>query len=162
MSEVLVTLLSSLIILTGFLGIILPIFPGVPLVYAGVLLFALLQHPSELTTTVLVVFGILTLISLLIDWLGRVAGARFGQASKAGQTGGIIGLILGILFSPLGGWSILLLPPIGVVVGELIDRRNHQEALRAGWWTLIGSFVTILLNLTIAGIMLIWFVRAIV
>lgn len=153
-------LISTLLIILGFLGILFPILPGVPLVYGGLLAYAFGAHPPELTTTVLVVFGILTVISLVFDLVGRFAGARYGQISRAGTIGGIIGLLIGILFAPLGGWSIIFLPPLGVIIGEMHQKRDRESALRAGWWTLIGTVVPMLLNFLIASTMVIWFIRA--
>lgn len=156
------TVIAIILILAGLVGIIFPVLPGLPLIYGGVLLYALIEDPAELSTIVLIVFGGLTLISLLIDWFGRIIGARYGQASRAGEIGGLVGLILGILFAPLGGWSIILLPPLGVIVGELTNRRKHDAALKAGFWTLVGTLVPMLINLILAGIMIGWFIAALV
>jgi len=155
-------ILSTLLIIGGLVGIIFPVLPGVPLVYSGVLLYALVEQPVELSTVVLSVFGALTLGSLGIDWFGRILGARYGKASRAGTTGGIIGLILGILFTPLGGWSLILLPPLGVIIGELISGRERRAAATAGFWTLVGTLIPMLINLILAGIMIGWFIAAIV
>lgn len=155
-------IIAILLILIGLVGIIFPILPGTPLVYGGLLLYAIVEQPNELSSVVLSIFGGLTIAALIIDWLGRVIGARYGQASRAGGIGGLIGLILGILFTPLGGWSLIVLPPIGVLIGELLHGRDQRDAARASWWTLIGTLIPMVFNLILAGIMIGWFIAAVI
>lgn len=154
-------ILTSLLILLGLAGIFLPLLPGLPLIYGGLLVYAFWVGAPELSTTVLVVFGILTLIGSGLDWLGHLLGAKIGRASKRGLIGGLIGLVLGLIFAPFGLVSIILFPPIGVAVGELTSSPDRRQALKAGLGTLVGYLAVTSLKMIIATAMIIWFLRAV-
>lgn len=155
-------IIAGLLVIVGLIGVVYPIFPGVPIIYSALLIEYFTNHPPPLSPLTLVIFGTLTAISLLGDQLGRFVGAKYGKAGRAGGIGGLIGLLIGVLFAPLGLWSLILLPPLGVIVGELLAGRQKKEAMRAGVWTLLGSVASLLLNLLIASTMLIWFIRVLV
>ncbi len=152
-------IIAALLIIAGFIGILFPIFPGVPIIYAALVLLYATSSPHEPSLTALILFGVLTVISLVGDQAGRFIGAKRGKASRAGELGALVGLILGVVFAPLGLWSLFLLPPLGVVIGELLNGRKNKEALSAGIWTFIGSIASLVLNLVIASAMLVWYLR---
>ncbi len=152
-------ILSIIFVCLGLICLFIPIFSGVVLIYLGLLVVFFERHPAMLTQTSLIVFGCLTLTSLVIDWLGQYFGAVKGQATRSGIIGGLIGLVFGILFAPLGLFSVVLLPPLGIIIGELISGRDHRAATKAGLYTLIGSLISQLIGIIIGLIILAWYIR---
>lgn len=156
MAEIIIKLIFLLIMLIGVLGVFIPVIPGSPLVYA-VLLIAKIFGYSEISWFWLLIFGFMTGIGLLMDYLIPVATTKKFGGSKYGIIGLIIGFILGIIFSPFGYFSIILAPFLGALTGELIyDRKNHKRALKAAGGSVVGfmisTFYGLLISLTMIAL----------
>ena len=135
------TLLSILAVLfgvVGCVGCVAPVLPGVALAYAGYLCLYFCSY-SEISVTWLVVFGVLTLIVSVLDYLlPSYMTKKFG-GSKAGERGAMAGVLGGFLFGPIG---IIVGPFVGAVLGELIfDNSDKQRALRSGFGSFLSFFV---------------------
>ena len=135
------TLLSVLAVLfgvVGCVGCIVPVLPGVALAYIGYLCLYFCSY-SEISVTWLVVFGVLTLLVSILDYvLPAFMTKKFG-GSKAGERGAIAGVLGGFLFGPIG---IIVGPFVGAVLGELIfDSSDKQRALRSGFGSFLSFFV---------------------
>ena len=156
-------LLIALLILAGFLGSFLPILPGTPLILVGVFLYnfceqRLLMHPERaLSAGSLWGFVGLVVLAHLVDFAASLVGANRYGASRSGVLGGVIGLVVGVFFSLPG---LLLGPPVGVVAGELLAGKAMPIALRAAWGTLVGTAAGTVARVSIALIMVVWFVVA--
>ena len=135
------TLLSILAVLfgvVGCVGCVAPVLPGVALAYAGYLCLYFCTY-SEISVAWLVVFGVLTLIVSVLDYLlPSYMTKKFG-GSKAGERGAMAGVLGGFLFGPIG---IIVGPFVGAVLGELIfDNSDKQRALRSGFGSFLSFFV---------------------
>ena len=135
------TLLSVLAVLfgvVGCVGCIAPVLPGVALAYIGYLCLYFCSY-SEISITWLVVFGVLTLLVSILDYvLPSYMTKKFG-GSKAGERGAMAGVLGGFLFGPIG---IIVGPFVGAVLGELIyDNSDKQRALRSGFGSFLSFFV---------------------
>ena len=95
--------------------------------------------------------GVLTVISLIIDWVSQTMGAQKAGATKLGLTGAFVGTIVGIPFGLVG---IFLFPVIGAFVGEMIGHRDMRKAGKVSWATWIGMIAGIAAKLAIAFIMI--------
>lgn len=150
-------ILALALIAVGAIGTVLPGLPGPPLVFAGLLLAAWIndfQYVSWLTLTVL---GLLTLLSLVVDFIATARGAQRLGASRLAVAGAICGTLVGVLFGLVG---ILLGPFIGAVLGELIAHRRLGRALRAGVGTWLGLVFGALARLALVCAMLAIFALA--
>ncbi len=157
MAEIIIKLIFLLIMLIGVLGVFIPVIPGSPLVYA-VLLIAKIFGYSEISWFWLLIFGFMTGIGLLMDYLIPVATTKKFGGSKYGIIGLIIGFILGIIFSPFGYFSIILAPFLGALTGELIyDRKNHKRALKAAGGSVVGFMISTFYGLLISLIMVVFY-----
>lgn len=142
MEDLIFKLLFAVLMLIGAAGAILPVLPGAPLAFVSLLLAKILNF-SELSWWFIALFGILTLVGVLLDYLLPIATTKKFGGSKYGIWGLVIGLIVGILFSPFGLISIVLAPFLGALMGELIyDRKNHKRAVKAASGSVIGYFLT--------------------
>ena len=153
-----IQLLFSIVMFVGVLGAILPVLPGAPLTF-GALLVAKLFQLSDLSWWLIAVFGVLTLIGILMDYLIPVLATKKLGGSKYGIVGMIVGLIVGIIFSPFGFVSIIISPFLGALIGELLyDAKNHKRALKAALGSVVGYALTssygLLLSLSMFGIYL--------
>jgi uncharacterized protein YqgC (DUF456 family) len=150
-------LIAGLLILAGIAGTILPALPGVPLVFAGMLLAAWANGFHDVSVWTIVLLGVLTLVSLAVDFFASLLGARRAGATKKAMWGAAIGTFAG-LFAGIPG--LLLGPFIGAVVGELLGGREWREASRVGFGTWLGIIVGTALKFALAFGMLGIFVLA--
>lgn len=136
--DTLLSILAVLFGLVGCVGCIAPVLPGVALAYAGYLCLYFCSY-SEISVAWLVVFGVLTLIVSVLDYLlPSYMTKKFG-GSKAGERGAMAGVLGGFLFGPIG---IIVGPFVGAVLGELIfDNSDKQRALRSGFGSFLSFFV---------------------
>jgi uncharacterized protein len=139
--------LSGLMVVVGLAGTFLPVLPGVPLVFGGLLLAAYLGNFEKIGWPTIVALGVLAAIAMAIDFIAALLGAKRAGASKLALLGAAIGSVLGI-FSGL--WGLLVFPFIGAVIGEFITRRQLAQASRVGLATWLGMVIGTLAKLAIA------------
>lgn len=149
-------LLAIVLVLVGIAGTILPALPGLPLVFAGMLLAAWAGDFQQVGAPMLVVLGLLTVFSLAVDFWATALGAKRVGASKLAIIGAMVGTLGGIFFGPVG---LLLGPFAGAIGGELIHRRSLQkqdlgQAAKIGMGTWFGILFGTVLKLALAFTML--------
>ena len=142
---------SFVLILVGLAGTIIPALPGIPMIFAGGWLITYLEDYQFFGWGTLIALGVLTVISLIIDWVSQTMGAQKAGATKLGLTGAFVGTIVGIPFGLVG---IFLFPVIGAFVGEMIGHRDMRKAGKVSWATWIGMIAGIAAKLAIAFIMI--------
>lgn len=150
-SQLLLWLLAALLIAAGFAGLILPALPGVPLIYAGLVLLAWAEDFAYVGWVTLAVLGVLTVLSYAADLLAASLGAKRFGASPRAIWGAAAGALVGIFFGLVG---ILLGPFIGAAIGEFSGRRTAQEAVHAGIGATLGLVFGALMKIALAFTML--------
>lgn len=144
-------LLAGVLMLVGVAGTVLPALPGLPLVFAGMLLAAWAGGFEQVGPAMLVVLGLLTVLSLGIDFLAAALGAKRVGASKLALVGAVVGTFAGLFFGPIG---LLAGPFVGALAGELIHVREVAQATRVGFGTWLGIVVGTALKIGLAFAML--------
>jgi hypothetical protein len=151
MEPLLLKILAGALVLVGLAGTVVPILPGVPLVFAGLFMAAWadqFQHVGAVTLTIL---GVLTVISVVADFVASALGAKRLGASPRAVVGATIGALVGILFGLPG---LVFGPFVGAVVGELSANRALVQAGKAGLGTWIGLLLGSVVKLTLSFLML--------
>lgn len=149
-------LLALVLILAGLAGIVLPAVPGVPLMFAGMLLAAWAGGFTQIGMPTLIVLGVLTLLSVAVDVWAAALGARRVGASRLAVIGAVIGTFAGFFFGPVG---LFVGPFAGAVLGQLLhgrklDGRGIGDATRVGVGTWLGIVFGVALKLMLALAML--------
>jgi uncharacterized protein YqgC (DUF456 family) len=143
------------LMLVGVVGAIVPAIPGMGLVMAAIVVWGIVKGFS----TVAVALGVAVvffLISLGIDFLAAYWGAKQAGASKWGQIGAFVGLLVGLFgllpALPVGGplFGIILGPLLGAIVGEFLYRRDLMIAFKAGVGIVVGSVVGQIIHVLLA------------
>ena len=151
--ETLLLVLAVVLVCVGIAGSVLPALPGVPLVFAGLLLAAWAGDFQQVTWITLVVLGLLTAFSFVIDLAATAAGARRVGATRLAVLGAALGTLAGLF---LGLPGLILGPFVGAVAGELISHGKVDQATRAGlatWMGLIfGTLAKLALIFTMLGV----------
>lgn len=145
-------ILGMLLVLGGIIGSILPMLPGPPLGYIG-LLVQQLKSDAPFTVKFLLIWAGITLIVTVLDYVIPLYGTKKFGGSKYGIWGCTIGLLVGLFFGP---WGIIGGPFIGAFVGELLAKNNSDKALKAALGSFIGFLFGTLLKL-IACFMMGWY-----
>jgi len=150
-------LLAFGLIAVGVAGTVLPALPGVPLVFAGMVIAAWIDDFTRIGYVTLAILGAIMLLSLAVDFLAGIAGAKRFGASRAALVGAAIGTVVGIFFGLPG---LAFGPFIGALTGELSARKNVMAASRVAFGTWVGMLIAIVIKLTLVFAMLGIFVFA--
>jgi len=154
--ETIIYIAVILIMLAGVAGTVLPLLPGIPVIFVAALGYGWYQGFTEVSGQYLAILGGIALISMGVDYAASAYGTKRFGATKYASWGSVIGGIAGIfIIPPLG---ILIGSWLGAVGGELLAGRASQEALRAGTGALIGLLSGMAVKLIIAIGMLISFI----
>lgn len=143
--DILIMVLAIILMVGGIAGCVLPILPGAPLAYAGLLLlhFTGLAHFS---TAQLVVWLIVVVVLQVVDYITPLLGSKYSGGTSFGNRGCVAGTLLGLFFMP---WGIILGPFLGAVAGEMMGGSDFPHAVRAGIGTLIGFLLGTLLKVIV-------------
>jgi len=143
-------ILGIFFIISGIAGGILPILPGPPLSYIGLLLLHFTDK-HQFSTRFLITWGIITTVVYILDYIIPAWGTKKFGGSRRGVWGSIIGLILGMFFFPPFG--IIIGPFAGAVIAELSSGQDRAAAIKAGFGSFIGFLLGTMLKLIVSGIM---------
>jgi len=151
--------LGVVLTVAGIAGCILPFIPGPPLSYIALLLL-LIVDKNTFTSQFLITWFLVTITVTLLDYYVPVWGTRKSGGSRKGVLGATIGLVAGIFFFPPFG--MIAGPFLGAFLGELIDGKDTQAALRSGFGSFIGFIAGTVMKLTVSVIMAFYFFRAVI
>jgi uncharacterized protein YqgC (DUF456 family) len=140
--------------LVGLAGCVLPMLPGTPLVFAGIYIYAWLTGFTVISRNLIILFLILTVLSVLIEYISSSIGSKKFGASKLGFIGAFVGAVIGVFFVP---WGLIVGPLAGALIGELIVGKKIKEAVHSGTGAVIGFFGGTLLKIVISFVMIAFF-----
>lgn len=148
---------AAVLVLVGLAGVILPALPGLPLVFTGMLVAAWAGDFERIGVLPLVLLGLLTLLSIVADFVATAAGAKRVGAGPMAVWGAALGTLAGLFFGPIG---LLAGPFLGALLGELWHTRGLRRATHVGLATWVGLLLGTVLKLALAFAMLGLFVLA--
>lgn len=126
--DIILSIIAILCMVIGFIGCIVPVIPGAPLTWAGLLIGHWISYIQTPLWMIIVCGVIAVAVSILDNFLPPIMTKKCG-GSKAGTRGCIIGLIIGMFTGP---WGIIIGPFIGALVGELIhDSSDFGKSFKA-------------------------------
>jgi len=150
-------ILAVLLVIVGVAGAILPALPGTPLILAGLLLMSWLDGFVHVGPGTLLWLGVLTALSLLLDFLATAEGARRFGAGRGAMLGATLGVVVGLFFGLPG---LLLGPFVGAVIGHRLGEANFNDSVRAGVGASVGVLVGTLAKVVIGIAMIVWYALA--
>ena len=155
MPDYILLTLAVVLLLLGIIGCLVPVLPGPPLSYLGLILLHFTKF-ANFSSTLLITLAVVTIVVTLLDYIVPVWGTKKFGGSKYGTRGATVGLVIGLFLGPLG---IIVGPFIGAFVGELIFKDDIRYALRAGFGSLLGFLTGIGLKLAASFVMTFYFVK---
>jgi uncharacterized protein YqgC (DUF456 family) len=151
--DIALVVIGFILVLIGILGSFLPVLPGPPLSWVGLLLLYLTKAvPDNWWFLGITLF--FALFITVMDYVIPAMGTKKFGGSKAGMYGSIIGLLIGI-FLPIPG-GIIIGAFLGAFVGELTKNSDNKTALKAAIGSflgfLTGTFMKLLVTVIYAGL----------
>lgn len=177
--DIILIILGAICLLTGLLGCVLPVLPGVPLAYLGLLLLHWTER-VQFSWQFLVVWAVIVVVIQVLDFVIPAWGTKKFGGTKWGVSGSTIGLLVGLFMGPFG---IVIGPFAGAVIGELLyfnrhpqyssmssssvqtdvkTQSNFNKALRAGFGSFLGFLTGTLLKCVCCGVMIAYFIMELV
>ena len=154
--DIALAILGGLLIIGGLAGCILPIIPGPPFSYVGIILLHITKY-ADFSARFLIFYAFLALLVTVLDYIVPVWGTKRYGGTKAGTWGATIGMLLGLFFFPPFG--IIFGPLAGAIIGETIRGANSQESFRAGMGSFFGFLVGVGLKLIVSGLMAFYYFK---
>lgn len=132
--DIILSVLAGILIVVGFIGTFMPVLPGVPLAFIGLLL-AKFSDYNDISIVCLIITGIVMIVVSISDnfipvWMTKKTGG-----SKIAQKGSVVGLIIGFFVGPVG---MIVGPFIGSFIFEYF---GNGKKLGASINVALGTFL---------------------
>ncbi|RMF46430.1 MAG: DUF456 domain-containing protein [Anaerolineae bacterium] len=135
--ETSIRVISLLVMALGLFGLVIPIFPGIIIIWLAALAYGLVAGFGTLGGWMFVLITLLAIGGMLVDNVLMGAGAKQGGASWLGMGVALLGFFVGALVVPVVGG--LVLGPLALFAFEYYRHRDRDKALdtvkglAAGW-----------------------------
>ena len=149
-------IVGFLFVLLGIVGSFLPVLPGPLTGWVGLFLLHQSDRIPQDNTFLLTSFAIALLV-FLIDYVIPALGTKKYGGSKKGIIGSTIGLVIGLLF--LGPLGIIVGPFLGAYSGELLNKTEQKQALKAALGSLIGFLTGVFLKFAVALVFCFYYIK---
>ena len=155
MNPAAVWLATTLLIITGVAGSVVPGLPGAPLILVAAVLHRWLL-PGYVSAWTIGALAALAALSVVVDAVCGVLGVRRFGGGRWAMLGAGIGAALGLFFSPLG---LIVGAIAGAAFCEMaFDRRVWNDALKAGLGAGLGLLIGTAARFGLALFVAAWFV----
>lgn len=140
----------------GFIGCILPVIPGPPVSWVGMLFVFLWcggtnSEGSTMSSTLLLVWFGITAAVTIIDYIVPAWFTRKFGGSKYAARGAIVGLLIGLFFTPVG---ILIGTILGAFLAEmLLAQKTAEDSFISALGAFMGFLTGTGLKLIACGFM---------
>jgi len=143
--------LAAVLVVLGLVGTVLPVLPGILLVFGGLFLAAWADGFQHVGAVGLSIIGVLALLAFAADLVASLLGAKRVGASPLALAGAAAGGIVGVF---LGIPGLIFGPFVGAVVGEYLARGRLVQAGKVGIGTWIGLILAAVAKVIIAFLMI--------
>lgn len=159
--DVVIIILAALVMLVGLGGTILPALPGLPIMWAVMFGYGWYSGWADYGVTAMVVSGLAVALSIAVEQLASVMGAKKFGASRAGMIGSFVGAIFG--FIALNIIGLILGTFLGALLFEMLfSRRNLREGMASGTGALVGFLAGSFFKFIVGACLFAYFIFAII
>jgi uncharacterized protein YqgC (DUF456 family) len=157
--EIILVIVAFALMVVGILGSFIPVLPGPPLSYIGLLIMQRSGLADFSSAFLWAWAGITVTVTVMDYFLPSLMTRQFG-GSRAAAIGSFLGLLIGIVFfSP---WGIIVGPFLGAFAGELLhNRANGARAFKVALGAFLAFIVGSGAKLAASLMMLFYAVKAI-
>lgn len=154
--DIALLVIGFILMLVGILGSFLPVLPGPPVSWVGLLLLHLTDAVPD-DWWFLGITAVVALIIFALDYVIPIIGTKKFGGTKAGMIGTTIGLIVGLL-APIPG-GIFIGAFAGAFIGELSNKADNKTALKAAFGSFLGLLTGAFMKFTVTAIFLVFFLK---
>lgn len=159
MEDGLLFVVTAAVMAIGLAGVILPVVPGLGLIWVAALAYGLITGFGTAGWVVLAILTVLLTAGTAAGVLLPVRGGRARGASTAVLVAGALGALVGFFVVPVIG------APLGAVAGVLLLQYGRTQSWEAAWaatkGVLLGLGQTLAVQLAIGTVMIVtWAVWA--
>lgn len=158
--ELFIDISAVLLGVIGLLGCILPVLPGPPLSYAGLVLLYFFGEAgrTEITGRFMIVWLVITVAVTVLDYIVPSWFTKVTGGSKGAARGSLAGMLIGILFFPPVGMIIGAF--IGAVLGEvMLSGRKLGESFLPALGSFLGFVFGTGIKMVASGIMFYYIIK---
>jgi len=151
-------ILAFILLLIGLIGAVVPLLPGPPIAYIGLLVLQWSGY-GGFSVAFLVIWGIITVAVTVMDFiLPSLFAKKFG-GSRAASIGSFLGLVIGLfVFTP---WGLIFGPFVGALIGEWIhNKKLGKKVFKVALGAFLAFFAGTGIKLITSGIMLFYAIMA--
>jgi len=150
------------VLLVGLFGLIMPVFPGLVIMWLGTLVYALIQNAADkMTGWDWFAFALITILMIVGNIADNIIIARKMRDQYIPWSSILLafaaGIVASIFFTPIIG---LIAAPLGLFLAELRRLKNRDEAIKStkaymvGWgWAFGARFI---IGVAITGLWMLW------
>jgi uncharacterized protein len=160
--QAILEVLTLFVLLVGLLGLIMPVFPGLTVMWLGTLGYALIQNAAgHMTGWHWVLFGLITVLMIAGNIADNIIIARKMRDKYVPWSSILLAFVAGIIaslfFTPLVG---LVASPLGLFLAELNRLKDRPAAIAStkaymiGWGWAFGA--RFLIGLGMLGFWMLW------
>lgn len=161
MANVTLPIIFSLLIIPGVFLVFIPFLPALTYMLIVALVFGVIDGFVHLSPVELAILGILTILSLIVDWGAGILGARYGGAHVKSIFWGIVGAVIGtFIFFPFGGLVGLFVAIL--LSGIYYEPDRTDRAVRSAAGALMGTALGMAVNAILAVLFFACFVLFII
>ena len=156
--ETVIIILAILAGIIGIVGSIVPGLPGPPISWIGLLILYIWGNgvngagePMSMST--LLIWGLVMVLVTVVDYLVPMFFTKKTGGSKYAERGAMIGLVAGIILTPVG---MMLGAFLGAFLGELLyAKKDVESSLKAAAGSFFGFIVGTGIK-AIAAVLIMW------
>jgi len=117
------SVLAAIVMVVGLFGLLIPIVPGLLLIWFTALVYGFLVGFGAVGLAVMTILTVLVVISFVSGVVVPRNQAVASGASKSAQLGGLIGAVIGFF----------VIPVIGLIIGALVGVLMVEMAAKGNW-----------------------------
>lgn len=156
MTDWLLLFLAIALLILGLIGGVLPVLPGPPLSFGGMLALHFSKF-ADFRIEILWIIGFIAVGVQVLDYIVPAWGTKKFGGTKYGSWGSILGLLVGVfilpsivVLGPFGLIGIIAGPFFGALIGEKIGGMQSDKALKAAFGSFIGFLAGTLMKILTA------------
>ena len=159
--ETFVAVAAIVLGIAGIIGSVAPALPGPPLSWLGLLLLyfwggGVNGAGEPMSTTFLLVWLAIVGVVSLLDYVVPAYFTKLTGGSKYGGWGAIAGLVIGLIYPPVG---MILGSLLGAFAAELLFAgKNATDSVKSAFGAFLGFLFGTGLKLTCSGVMLFYII----
>ena len=154
--ETLLIILAIVFGIVGLAGSVLPVLPGPPMSFGGLLLLLLCESAHIGSTSIWIAAIFLAIVSIL-DYVAPIWFTNLCGGSKQSTRGSMIGMLVGLFVFP--PWGLIIGPFVGAFLGEIVAHNTTGKAFKVAMMSFLGFVLTTGVKLVYGGVILFMIIR---